>query len=344
MRRFLGAALVAAAVVAVPTYGQNAPEAVRTYKAGKELVRWIDLEGHEETIWRVATGGLQAGDEVRVRAELGLTNDVATKKAQSGSFVFRNMNRYVLRVHGHASLGKGLAFAKETTTITPENHHGLLVVSGSETLQQANAGDVTLVATSEARGANKPPTGAVKLKYPGAIAPPGGKCLTRVDQGKGEMTVLVLSSGWSSTWSSAKLSTNQKDVKINQLKPQQRKVAISLALGPVKQGEVFDVKAKLFLEAAKNMRPQLVSGQFLLCENAGDTKGVKVSGHHGFNVAPGKKDVFVKATAFTAAKDYPNGAFLNLVVNSNGKIAGTPRRLTVDDKKSAVEGTRYTKK
>jgi hypothetical protein len=327
----------------------GAQELVRVVKAPIEQERWINLKDDRELLFSVQVPGLQRLDEVKIRAELGVTNDVATRTKQKGSELYKGEHRYDLRVAGEAHLGAtasvsgGRYLGGDATKVTPQNHHGLLVVSVDAAVKQSDAGSdvVNLLVRSRVPGAPEPQN-AIKLSYPGAISPPGGRALTRVDRGKGHLHVLVLASGWQSAWTLTGLATTPGQVLDKSIEEQERTVAITLPLGAVRRGEVFDVMARLHLTSANNGRPQLASGQFLITDGPTKTSGRRVSGHHGFNVPAGQTAVLRKVAAFTADRDYPQ-AWLNLVVNSNAKALAQKRRLRIDASRSEISGFRYTR-
>jgi hypothetical protein len=290
--------------------------------------------------------GLASGDVVLVRAGAGYTNDLATASSQRGSVRYKEENRYTVNIAGAIRQSSrpgiaGVVISKDAVNTDYVQHHGFTALRGVGQISDPANNIFNFVLRGNVVGGPTPNV-AVRRKNQNStpLAPDGvpsvfmepGPARTKID-------VLVFSRGWESSFIKSNFRSSRGHVRATRVNRNTRVIGISVPLGLVKAGEIFDAATEITCTAVSD-RPQLCTHQVFLADSELSDFGEELTIRFGKNVPPRGTSTFQFYGALTAQKNYPSGAYLNVLVktHSDGSGSGFLRL----EKNSFIEFSRYT--
>ncbi|MEY4064386.1 MAG: hypothetical protein RIR26_594, partial [Pseudomonadota bacterium] len=294
---------------------------VRTVK--HPLICYLNLRGNQLVVQSLRVPGMSEGDVIKVRGEMGYTNDVATEKPQAGSIDYKGENRYTVEVtasiiqaiDGNSSSGASLASG--TTRTSPVQHHGVVSAMGEMSFNPLG-GDFFNFVVSTAVVGNSNVTGVAKRKNENArTVAPSEDPMLYIEQGSNrtKLDVLVLRNGWQNSFNSTDISSSPEQVKEISVRRGNRYVVVSVPLDAVKAGEVFDVEGKLNVRSRRSDGPQLATGEIVLSDSPQNVSGESVTVKFGENLPSNASGSIRRTGAIAVTKNYPQ-AWINFVANT----------------------------
>jgi hypothetical protein len=314
------------------------------------LICHLDVRGTQLVVQSLHVPGLSEGDVVKLRGEMGYTNDVATLQPQAGSSKYKDENRYTVEVNASLIQSKvdksvvGQQLAAGSTKTTPMAHHGVVGVFGEMTFRPEAGEFFHFLASSRVVG-NPNPTGVAKRKNENARAPaPSDDPFLYVEQGSNrtKLDVLILKMGWENFFSSREIRSLPDEIKEVSVRRGNRYVVVSLSLGAVNAGEVIDVEGKLRVISRRKDGPQLATGEIVLSSSPQSVYGDSITIKFGENLAPNSSGTIQRSGAIRVTKDYPQ-AWINFVANTMSDL-NSDGYYDVIRAGSGVKVTRYTPK
>jgi hypothetical protein len=332
--------------IRLPVIVPNNGQAVRTARAETSALKWVDLFGTSSLIQSVQVQGLVNGDVVFVRAGAGYTNDLATSTSQKGSVRYKDENRYTVKVEGAIQQSArpgiaGIVISKDSAQTDFVQHHGFTALRGAGQILNPTNNIFNFVLKGfvvggptpnvEVRRNNQNATPLAPNRVPSVFMEPGS-ARTKID-------VLIFSRGWESSFVKSNFRSNRGHVRATRVSRNARVIGISVPLGSVKAGEIFDVATEITCTAVSD-RSQLCTHQVLLIDSELADFGEELTIRFGKNVAPRGTSTFQLYGALTAQRNYPTGAYLNVMVKTHSDASGSGfLRL---EKNSFIEFSRYT--
>lgn len=332
--------------VRLPVVVPNNGRAVRTARAETTAVQWVDLFGTPSLIQSLQVLGLATGDVVFVRAGVGYTNDLATSAIQKGSVRYKNENRYTVNIEGSIKQSSrpgisGAVISKDAVNTDFVQHHGFTSLRGAGQISDPTNNIFNFVLRGNVVGGPTPKL-AVRRNNQKATPPaPGGVPSVFMEPGSArtKLDVLIFSRGWESSFIKSNLRSSRGHVRATRVNRNARVIGISVPLGLVKAGEIFDAATEITCTAVSDS-PQLCTHQVLLTDSELSDFGEELTIRFGKNVPPRGTSTFQFYGALTAQRNYPTGAYLNVLVKTNSDTSGSGfLRL---EKNSFVEFSRYT--
>jgi hypothetical protein len=331
---------------ALPIIVPNNGQLVRTARAEITSLAWVDLFGTPSLIQSLKVQGLSYGDLVFVRAGTGYTNDFATKAEEKGSRRYKEENRYIVQIAGTirqdsmSGLG-GVVIAKDVSQTNFIQHHGVTVLQGETQISDPNMNVFNFVLRGSVVGGSTPRIAIARKNENSTPLAPGGVPSVFMESGaaRTKIDILALSRGWETAFIKTNFQSTRRHVRNTKITRNGRFVGISVPLGSVKAGEIFDASTDISCTAVSD-NPQLCTHQIILAESELSDEGEEITIKFGKNVPPRSSSDFSFFGAMTARRNYPYGAFMNVMVKTMSDTSSDGfLRL---EKNSTVQFSRYT--
>jgi hypothetical protein len=287
-------------------------------------------ENGKKVIFSVQLGTTAVGDKLKVRGEVGFSNEMATKTKQSGAELWNGEWRY--RVHMYSKIilansatettGVTLADVKDSI-VSPVRHHEQFSFSDSYLPTSNLAGKyVNLVSWSTMENTSTRPSNCYTLSSIQNATNFGSDCLVSVEKGHGKLDVVRQLGSGDATWTKTDVATSTKlasSVPCPTATNTPMRVAYAIPLGNIRAGEVLDVQAAIGVSSNfANYNSALASGKIIIGNSSSSTDGEIVADQNGFNLTYNNTSSTLRKAGAYRAGTAMTGKSLNLVMRSGG--------------------------